>query len=93
MYEELIERLRNKADTLSYFNNAEDYRAAADAIEELARRNNNQIEFVQQVWGNKELIFEEIARRDTTDGTIKVFSGKEIAEIVEKVWRRRCTKN
>ena len=36
MYEELIERLRNKADTLSYFNNDEDYRAAADAIEELS---------------------------------------------------------
>ena len=38
MYEELIERLRNKADTLSYFNNAEDYRAAADAIEDLTRK-------------------------------------------------------
>lgn len=28
---------------------------------------------------------EEIARRDTTDGTIKVFSGKEVAEILNSL--------
>lgn len=48
MYEELIERLRNKADTLSYFNNAEDYRAAADAIEELLESSLNFEELWQQ---------------------------------------------
>ena len=29
-----------------------------------------------------EKVIEEIARRDTTDGTVKVFSGREIAEII-----------
>ena len=32
-----------------------------------------------------EKICEEIARRDSTDGTVKVFSGKEVIEIVKEV--------
>ena len=28
-------------------------------------------------------IIEEIARRDTTDGTVKAFSGKEVIEIIK----------
>ena len=32
-----------------------------------------------------EKICEEIARRDSTDGTVKVFSGKEVIEIVQEV--------
>lgn len=31
---------------------------------------------------NKEWLIEEIARRDTTDGTVKVFSGREVNEII-----------
>lgn len=30
-----------------------------------------------------ENFIEEISRRDTTDGTVKVFSGKEIIEIIK----------
>lgn len=30
-------------------------------------------------------VIEEIARRDTTDGTVKVFSGREIIDILESV--------
>lgn len=29
-------------------------------------------------------VVEEIARRDTTDGTVKVFSGREIIDIVKR---------
>lgn len=29
-------------------------------------------------------VIEEIARRDTTDGTVKVFSGREIIDIVKR---------
>ena len=32
-----------------------------------------------------EKICEEIARRDSTDGTVKVFSGKEVIEIVQEI--------
>ena len=28
---------------------------------------------------------EEIARRDTTDGTVKVYSGREVADILEQI--------
>lgn len=34
---------------------------------------------------NINTIIEEISRRDTTDGTIKVFSGKEIIEILRSL--------
>lgn len=87
-YKELIERLRdcdNYNAGLTTIGTLEN--EAADAIEELMRRNNNQMEYVQEALDKKDLIIEEVARRDTTDGTIKVFSGKEIIEIVEKVWR------
>ena len=32
---------------------------------------------------DSELAIEEIARRDTTDGTVKVFSGREIIDILK----------
>lgn len=31
-----------------------------------------------------EKVVEEIARRDTTDGTVKVFSGREVIDIVKR---------
>lgn len=34
-----------------------------------------------------ERVTEEVARRDTTDGTVKVFSGREVVEIVRGVVR------
>lgn len=34
---------------------------------------------------NRRDAIEEIARRDTTNGTIKVFSGKEVAEILNSL--------
>ena len=30
-----------------------------------------------------EIVIEEIARRDTTDGTVKVFSGREVIDILK----------
>lgn len=35
-----------------------------------------------------ESIIEEIARRDTTDGTVKVFSGREVIDIIRSGGQR-----
>lgn len=40
-----------------------------------------------ELWNTRkpmENVIEEITRRDTTDGTVKVFSGKEVIDIIER---------
>lgn len=60
---------------------------AADAIQELTRRNENQAGTITSLFRIKDKIINEASRRDKTDGEVKVFSRKEIISIVEKVWK------
>lgn len=45
------------------------------------------LEKLVKLWNTRKSmdnIIEEVARRDTTDGTVKVFSGKEVIDIIKK---------
>lgn len=44
----------------------------------------NEIIIIQPIAFDVENVIEEIARRDTTDGNVKVFSGKEVIGIIKK---------
>lgn len=44
----------------------------------------NEIINIQPIAFDVENVIEEIARRDTTDGNVKVFSGKEVIDIIKK---------
>lgn len=39
---------------------------------------------------NEDEVIEEVARRDTTDGTIKVFSGYEIGDVLAHINTASC---
>lgn len=44
----------------------------------------NEIIIIQPIAFDVENLIEEIARRDTTDGNVKVFSGKEVIDLIKK---------
>lgn len=44
----------------------------------------NEIIIIQPIAFDVENVIEEIARRDATDGNVKVFSGKEVIDIIKK---------
>lgn len=44
----------------------------------------NEIIIIQPIAFDVDNVIEEIARRDTTDGNVKVFSGKEVIDIIKK---------
>lgn len=54
-----------------------------DELKQLAELQGGVI-YIEQVEEWLENIIEEIARRDTTNGTVKVFSGSEIISILKE---------